>query len=391
MFTSDLIHERDIPALAPERPRWAELEARLVRFTADLAAQGVDEADEAAATRTYVRELARAGLLRLVAPAAFGGDHARVCCTAMCLTRQHLARTSGALDTAFIMQGLGSHPLVLAGAETLAAKILPEVVAGRLICGFALTEPEAGSDVARMQTRAERDGDGVRLSGRKCFISNAGVAHGYTVFAREAEDGPDGKPRYGAFWMPADSPGLTVTPTRVLAPHPIGTLTLDAVPIPAAHRLGQPGDGLRLALGNLDVFRPTVGAAALGLADRAMQEATAHLARRVQFGKPLARQQGLRFRWAELATAHMAAQLLVYRCASAQDAGRGSADRAAMAKLAATESAQQVVDAAVQALGGLGVTVGQRVEALYREVRALRIYEGTSEIQKLIIARALFA
>ena len=389
-FTDRFVTERGICPLDEDRGTWRGLEERLVAFCEAVEAEGIDESDEDGATRTYVARLAEAGLLGLVVPAAHGGTHPQVSCRAVCLARQHLARVSGALDTAFVMQGLGSHPLVLADAP-LARTILPEVVAGRLVCGFALTEPEAGSDVARMQTRAEDDGrGGAVLSGTKWFISNATCADGFCVFAREGEDGEGGKPRFSAFWVPADARGLSVERMKVLAPHPIGKLIFDGVHVPADHRLGPPGKGLAIAFGNLDVFRPTVGAAALGLADRALAEASAHLARRVQFGKPLAKQQGLRFRLAELATEHLAAQLLVYRAAAARDRGEGTPAISAMAKLAATETAQKVVDAAVQFLGGRGVLVGERVEALYREVRALRIYEGTSEIQKLIIARTLF-
>jgi alkylation response protein AidB-like acyl-CoA dehydrogenase len=240
-----------------------------------------------------------------------------------------------------------------------------------------------------MRTTATPAGDGVVIDGDKCFISNAGVATSYVLFAREAGAGADGKPRFGAFWLPAGAPGLEVEPQRVLAPHPIGRLRLRGVRVPGEHRIGAVGDGLRIAFANLDVFRVTVGAAAAGLADRALEEAVTHLRHRVQFGKPLATQQGLRFMLAQLATDHLAAQLLVYRAAAARDAGAATSDQAAMAKLSATETAQRVVDGAVQCLGGLGVSVGHRVERLYREVRALRIYEGTSEIQKLVIARSL--
>jgi acyl-CoA dehydrogenase len=241
-----------------------------------------------------------------------------------------------------------------------------------------------------MQTTATPDGDGVRLDGEKIFISNAGIATSYTVFAREGETA-EGKPRFSAFWMPGDAPGLNVEPMKVIAPHPIGRVRMNGVSIPRAHRVGEPGQGLRIALSNLDQFRPTVGAAALGLADRAFTVATEHLRTRVQFGRPLAKQQGLRFAMADLATDHMAAQLLVYRAAAARDRGNATPDQPAMAKLFATEAAQRSVDRAVQTLGGRGVLVGETPERLYREVRALRIYEGTSEIQKLVIARALFS
>jgi acyl-CoA dehydrogenase len=241
-----------------------------------------------------------------------------------------------------------------------------------------------------MQTVAEPEPDGgVLLNGDKTFISNAGVADSYVVFAREAEPTHEGKPRFGAFWLPSDSKGLRVTPIQVTAPHPIGSVHLCSVRVPAEHRLGEPGSGLKVALGNLDQFRATVGAAALGIADRAFMESVRHLNERVQFGKPLAQQQGLRFAIAELAAEHVAAQLMVYRAAAARDRGEAGADQPAMAKLLATELAQRVVDRCVQNFGGRGVVVGEVPERLYREVRALRIYEGTSEIQKLIIARAL--
>jgi acyl-CoA dehydrogenase len=326
----------------------------------------------------------------MMVPAEHGGAYERPLATAICLARQWLSRTSGALDTAFVMQGLGSYPIAQAGAPELKAELLPRIASGEVIGAFALTEPNAGSDVSGMATRAEPDGDGgVRLYGEKCFISNAGIAGSYVVFARE-QDGDDGKPRFGAFWVPGEAAGLSVERIEVIAPHPIGTVRFEGVRVPAEHRLGKPGEGLHIALGTLDLFRVTVGAAALGLGDRALTEAVRHLGTRVQFGKPLAQQQGLRFALAEVVTDHVAAQLLVYRAAGARDEGRATPDMPAMAKLHATETAQRVVDRAVQSLGGLGVTVGQATERLYREVRALRIYEGTSEIQKLVIARALF-
>ncbi|MCB1008828.1 MAG: acyl-CoA dehydrogenase family protein, partial [Acidobacteria bacterium] len=324
-----------------------------------------------------------AGLLELVVPGEYGGAFEQVSATAICLTRQWLARHSGALDTAFVMQGLGSYPVALAAQPELRRTLLPKVARGELICAFALTEPEAGSDVSGMQTVAEPDPDsdgGVILRGHKTFISNAGIADSYVVFAREAEPDPDsGKPRFGAFWMSCNLEGLSVTPIQVTAPHPIGTLDLDDVRVDARHRLGAPGEGLRIALGNLDQFRPTVGAAALGIADRAIEESARHLRERVQFGRPLAKQQGLRFAMAELAAEHVAAQLVVYRAAAARDRGDATPDQPAMAKLLATELAQRAVDRCVQNFGGRGVVVGEVPERLYREVRALRIYEGTSE------------
>jgi len=389
MLQAPRILDRQLGVIGGDHREWAALEERLEAFVAAQAADPVDEADERGATREYVRRLAEAGLLRMMVPKEHGGAYERPLATAVCLSRQWLSRHSGALDTAFVMQGLGSYPVTQAGKPALRAELLPRVARGEVICAFALTEPQAGSDVSGMQTRAEPDGDGVRLYGEKCFISNAGIAGSYVVFARE-QDGTDGKPQFGAFWVPGDAAGLSVEPIAVIAPHPIGTVRFEGVRVPAEHRLGSPGEGLHIALGTLDLFRVTVGAAALGLGDRALAEAVRHLEQRVQFGKPLAQQQGLRFALAEVVTDHVAAQLLVYRAAGARDEGRATADMPAMAKLHATETAQRVIDRAVQSLGGLGVTVGQATERLYREVRALRIYEGTSEIQKLVIARALF-
>lgn len=390
MLQAPRILDRQLGVIGGDHREWAALEGRLEAFVAAQAAAPVDESDEHAATREYVRRLADAGLLRMMVPAEHGGAYERPLATAVCLARQWLSRHSGALDTAFVMQGLGSYPVTQAGAPALKAELLPRIASGEVIGAFALTEPNAGSDVSGMSTRAEPDeGGGVRLHGEKCFISNAGIAGSYVVFAREP-DGDDGKPRYGAFWVPGDAAGLSVERIEVIAPHPIGTVRLEGVRVPAEHRLGKPGEGLHIALATLDLFRVTVGAAALGLGDRALSEAVRHLHQRVQFGKPLAQQQGLRFALAEVVTDHVAAQLLVYRAAAARDEGRATADMPAMAKLHATETAQRVIDRAVQSLGGLGVTVGQATERLYREVRALRIYEGTSEIQKLVIARALF-
>lgn len=383
--------DRDLGVLAGDPAELRALEDRLAAFTAAIADAPVDEHDDVAATRTYVTRLAEAGLLRYVVAARHGGASTELRATELCIIRQWLARTSGALDSAFVMQGLGSYAVGLAGAAALQDRLLPRVASGQEICAFALTEPEAGSDVGAMTTTAVPLPDGgVRLTGTKCFISNAPCASSYVVFAREDGAGAGGKPRHGAFWIPGDAPGLSVTPIRVIAPHPIGTVALQDVEVPASARLGVVGDGLRLAFATLETFRVTVGAAALGFADRALAAAVEHLRSRVQFGKPLATQQGLRFALADVATEHVAAQLLVYRAAAARDRGQASADMVAMAKLAATESAQRVIDRAVQSLGGLGVTVGSVTERLYREIRALRIYEGTSEIQKLVIARALF-
>jgi acyl-CoA dehydrogenase len=387
MFASPRILERELGTIAGDLEELAGLEERLERFTSEVRAAPVDEGDEAAATREYVRRLAAAGFLKYMVPTEFGGVAGAVRSVPLCVIRQWLSRESGALDNAFVMQGLGSNPVTMAGSPALRARLLPRVASGAAICAFALTEPEAGSDIKNMRTVATAVDGGVRLRGRKCFITNAGVADSYVVFAREGGDAE--RPRFGAFWLTGDTPGVSFERSRVIAPHPIGSVVLNDAFVPDEHRVGAVGEGLKIALGNLEVFRVTVGAAALGLADRALDETVRHLRGRVQFGKPLAEQQGLQFALADVATDHVAAQLLVYRAASARDERRGTPDQAAMAKMFATESAQRTIDRAVQSFGGLGVTVGEVPERLYREIRALRIYEGTTEIQKLVIARAL--
>jgi acyl-CoA dehydrogenase len=391
MFTATRILDRDLGVIEPV-PDCVELERTLESFCERLQHEAIDERNVDEAARTYVQRLAQAGLLGYLVPSSDAAvDPSAVKAVPLCIIRQWLARYSGALDTAFVMQGLGSYPIIIAGSPSLKQRVLAPIAAGSWLAAFAITEPDAGSDVAAMSTSAEPLADGSTvLRGIKTFISNAPVADSYVVFARERDPDASGNPQFGAFWVPGDAPGLSVEPFEVIAPHPIGTVHLDGVRVPGEHRIGAAGQGLRIALGTLDLFRVTVGAAALGLADRALSEATRHLAARVQFGRPLAAQQGLRFALADNATAHVAAQLLVYRAASARDAGRATPDQSAMAKLYATETAQQVIDRAVQCFGGSGVVVGNVAERLYREVRALRIYEGASEIQKLVIARALW-
>ena len=309
----------------------------------------------------------------------------------VCLLRETFARGSALADFAFAMQGLGSGPLSLFGTEAQRREYLPRVAAGQAIAAFALSEAEAGSDVGAMRTTARRDGGDYVLDGRKHWISNAGIADFYIVFCRLPEGGDRS---YAAFVVDADRPGLRVGERfAVTAPHPLGTLELAGCRVPAGALVGEAGRGLRVALATLDVFRPTVGAAALGLARRALDEALAHVRGREVFGQPLARHQLTQAKLADMATAVDASALLVYRAAWARD--RGGVPRvtreAAMAKLFATEAAQRVVDDAVQLLGARGVLAGTPVERLYREVRALRIYEGTSEIQRLVIAGQVLA
>jgi acyl-CoA dehydrogenase len=315
----------------------------------------------------------------------------RVELRALCAIRRELAYRSSLADTMFAMQGLGSFPVTLAGTEAQRAVLLPRVARGEAICAFAITEPEAGSDVAAVATRAAKDHEGYLLDGEKTFISNAGIADCYVVFARTDE--PPGSARHkglSAFLVDGTAKGIAVEPIELIAPHPIGKVRFTACRVSAAARLGAEGEGFSIAMATLDRFRASVGAAACGLAARALDEALARVKQRRQFGKTLAEQQATQLALAEMAVELDAAELLVWRAAHAGDAGDERVTRpAAEAKLYATEAAQRIVDRALQLHGGLGVVRGSVVERLYREVRALRIYEGTSEIQKLVIAREL--
>jgi alkylation response protein AidB-like acyl-CoA dehydrogenase len=338
--------------------------------------------------RRHVRALGDAGWLRHVVPAAHGGVRERVDVRSLCVIRETLARHDPLAEFCFALQGLGTGPVSLHGTDAQRARYLPEVAAGRRIAAFALSERNAGSDVSAMSATARRDGGGYVLDGEKTWISNAGIADHYVVFCRM----PDaGERAFGAFMVDADNPGLAFTERiDVMAPHPLGTLAFTGCRVPAEALVGEPGKGLRVALGTLDVFRATVGAAATGMARRALAEALAHCRARRVSGRALAELQLTQARLADMATAIDTSALLVYRAAWARDAGAERVTReAAMAKLHATESAQRVIDDAVQLLGGLGVVAGAPVERLYREIRALRIYEGTSEIQRLVIAGQL--
>lgn len=333
-----------------------------------------------------VAELGTAGLLRVCVPAAYGGVRDQLDVRSLCLTREILARASGLADFAFAMQGLGSVPVSLAGSEEQKQSILPRIAAGTLIGAFALSEPDAGSDVGAITTRATRDGDAWRLDGVKTWISNAGLAHYYVVFARSGEEA--GTKGLSAFIVDADTLGLDASERiDVSAPHPLGTLRFSGCRVAADRQLGQAGEGFKIAMATLDVFRSTVGAAALGFARRAFDEATVRALKRRVFGRALSEFQLTQAKLADMAVAVDAAALLVYRAGWTRDVvGARVTREASMAKLFATESAQQVIDAAVQIFGGLGVVRGITVERLYREVRALRIYEGTTEVLKLIIA-----
>ena len=354
----------------------------------EIGARAEHAQDVDAACRTLVRQLGESDWLRYCVPASHGGAFSGLDVRALCLCRETLAQYSGLADFAFAMQGLGAGPIALYGSDALKNRYLPGVRDGERIAAFALSEPEAGSDVGAITTLAHRDGQGWRLDGEKTFISNAGLAHHYVVFARLAESD---ERAFGAFVVDADNPGLAVTERiDTLSPHPLGTVVLNDCRVFEDAVVGPPGKGLRVALGTLDVFRSTVAAAALGFARRALREAVKHAQERHVFGKRLSEHQMTRARIADMAVAIDASALMVYRAAWIRDTQADRVTReAAMAKLLATESAQRVIDDAVQLLGGRGVMAGVVVERLYREIRALRIYEGTSEIQKLVIAESV--
>jgi len=362
--------------------------ARSLGEWADATMSGLPYDAVDAACRARVRALGDAGFLKAVVPAEHGGLFPRLDVRTLCLAREILAWRDGLADFAFAMQGLGSGAITLFGGDEIKARYLPAVRDGRAIAAFALSEPEAGSDVAALATTARPDGPGhVRLDGRKTWISNGGIADFYVVFARSGE-GP-GARGLSAFVVDADTPGLTVAERiEVSKPHPLATLDFTGVRVPVDNRLGRPGEGFKVAMATLDVFRSSVGAAALGFARRGLFEMVERAAGRKLFGAPLADLQLTQAAIADSATEVDASALLVYRAAWHKDQGAPRVTReAAMAKMFATEAAQRVIDRAVQVHGGLGVTRGVKVEELYREIRALRIYEGATEVQKLVIAR----
>jgi acyl-CoA dehydrogenase len=332
------------------------------------------------------RMLGDAGWLRYCVPAAYGGVFEELDSRSLCLMRQTLGYYDGLADFAFVMQGLGSGPISLFGSETLKQKYLPKVARGTMLAAFALSEPDAGSDVAAMTTRATRTATGYRINGVKTWISNADIADFYTVFARVENDEAEG---VTAFVVDAHTPGLAITERfDVCAPHPIGTLTFTDCDIAVEQRIGKPGQGFKVALQNLDVFRASVGAAALGFAEVALDMGIKRAASRPMFGATLADLQITQAAIGDMSTEIDAATLLVYRAAWERDILKQRTTRsAAMAKLFATESAQRIIDRCVQLHGGLGVKVGHPMEMLYREIRALRIYEGATEVQQVVIAR----
>jgi acyl-CoA dehydrogenase len=339
--------------------------------------------------RALVRDIGAAGFFQhAVGGTRYGAASDQIDTRSVCLCRETLARHSGLADFVYAMQGLGSGAITLFGTDAQKQKYLPRVAAGSAIAAFALSETDAGSDVAAMQCEAKAAGDGYELIGEKTWISNGGIADFYVVFARTGEAA--GARGITAFVVDADAPGLEIAERiEVIAPHPLARLRFNRCRVPASQRIGEAGQGFKVAMSALDVFRTSVGAAANGFARRALAEALGRATSRKMFGRALADLQLTQAKLAEMATGIDAAALLVYRAAWLRDQGERVTVEAAMAKMAATETAQRVIDAAVQIWGGLGVKSGEVVEALYREIRPLRIYEGATEVQQLVIARGI--
>jgi acyl-CoA dehydrogenase len=374
--------------LASRLSDWAD-----ARLAGSATAEDRESVD--GACRQLVRDLGRAGWTRYCVPGEARGGAAEFDVRALALIRETLARHDALADFAFAMQGLGSGAISLAGSPELKARYLPRVIAGESIAAFALSEPDAGSDVAALQCRATRTPDGYKLEGEKTWISNGGIADFYCVFARTS--GPDVRPDgtisadgITAFVVDAVTPGLSIS-RRIdtISPHPLATLAFHDCEVSSAQRLGTEGEGFKIAMRTLDVFRTSVAAAAIGFAQRALTESLAHASARTLFGKTLADFQLTQAALADMATGIDAARLLTYRAAWLRDSGARATTEVAMAKMTATETAQQVIDRAVQLFGGRGVARGEVVERLYRDIRALRIYEGATEVQKLIIGREL--
>jgi acyl-CoA dehydrogenase len=344
--------------------------------------------------RELIKAMGELGLLARLFPAVTGDSLSREAAALdLCILREALATQSTEAETALALQGLGSYPVLQSGQEEIIRRWLPAVAAGDAVAAFALTEPEAGSDAAALRLQAEPDGQGWRLTGEKMWISNAPEADFYTVFARTTPGA--GARGVSAFVVPAGRPGLSGEHLDMISPHPIGRLVFDGVPVERTELLGEADRGFRVAMRTLDLFRPSVGAFAVGMAQAAIDAAVAHAGSRTAFGGPLKDQQAVAHLLAEMATRTEAARLLVYAAAAGYDAssgpdGKRTAARSAMAKLFATETAQFVVDAAVQIHGARALRRGHLLEHLYREVRAPRIYEGASEIQRTIIARDLY-
>ena len=352
----------------------------------EIEARAIKEGEVEERAREYVNALAHAGLLRYAVASAEAPLDVR----SLCIIREMLSYSSSLADLAFVMQGLGTHAISQAAPEHVRDFWLTRAAEGRAIAAFALTEPDAGSDVASLKTTAERDGDTWVINGNKRFISNAGIADFYTVFARTGTQ-TGGRAELSAFVVSAKMPGFRVVERiAMISPHPIGEIEFRGCRVPTEDMVGAEGDGFLLAMRTLDTFRASVGAAACGMARRALDESVRYASNRKQFGRLLVEHQLIQEKLADMVTELDAARLLVYRAAYLKDSGAGRVTReASEAKLYATEAAGRIIDQAVQIHGGAGLVRGSIVERLYRDVRALRIYEGTSEIQKLIIASQL--
>jgi acyl-CoA dehydrogenase len=367
------------------------LEPRHRTLAAEIrnAVLGLEPSARSISDRELARQLAELGVYRYLVPRLYGGADEAVEVRSICVLREEIAYRSARADSIFAVQGLGSHPVLLGGSDAQKQQLLPSLVDGNALCAFALTEPQAGSDVLALSCRAERRSGEYVLTGSKRFISNAGIATHYTLFARTGL----GNKGVSAFLIPQDAPGLTVkTNLELLSEHPIGELELRECRVPANALIGSEGEGLGLALGTLDVFRATVGAAAVGMARRALDEAVGYAQAREQFGAPLAKLQGVQFLLAESAAELEASVLLVHRAAAVKDLGAERVGfESSVAKYFATEAAQRIIDRCLQIHGGNGLIKGSPMERLYRDIRGLRIYEGASEVQKVVIARHLLA
>ncbi len=371
------------PFLEGVDPAWVERVETLASWLDTNHAGSDDQA------RSLAREMAsRLGAAGVLDAALATTDQALRSC---CLIRERLAYYSPLADAVFALQALGSRPILLAGTEDQRSQWFSAVTSGEAIAAFAMTEPEAGSDVSSLQTTAVRDGDDYLVNGHKTFISNAGIADFYTTFVR-TEERSDGRAEISCLLIPAGTPGCNfVEPQQLAEPHPLGTLAFQECRVPVTQRIGGEGEGFGIGMQTLDLLRPTVAAAACGMAARALDEAVAHARSREQFGQPLAQFQLIQAKIADMATELEAARLLVYRAAWLADTQEPNTLASSQAKLFATEAAQKIVDQAVQILGGKGVLLGNPVERLYRAVRALRIYEGASEVQRLVIARKILS
>jgi acyl-CoA dehydrogenase len=367
-----------------------DLKKEVEAFAATVVPPLIDHHDADASCRKLVAALGKSGLLRHAVTAPYGGNAEKFDVRSLCLIRETLAYADGLADFAFAMQGLGTGPVTLFGTEAQKRKWLPPIAQGKAISAFALSEPEAGSDVAAIACSAKPDGnDHVVIEGEKTWISNGGIADRYVVFCRTGEAG--GARGLSAFMVEADTPGLAIAERlEAMAPHPLARLRFENCRVPVENRVGRGGEGFKIAMATLDIFRSTVGAAALGFARCALDEALNHVTSRRMMGGVLADLQIVQGQLADMALDVDASALMVYRAAWTKDQGAERVTReAAMAKLTATEAGQRVIDTAVQLFGGLGVKSGTKPEQLYREIRALRIYEGASAVQKVIIARSL--